>query len=82
MQSLKDLGRASELYGEVDAGAVDVVLDNVQRAFWQWYHRNQYEHVFEKEVGFWFVKKTIRLTVSDLRPVFVKLFGAPPAGVQ
>jgi hypothetical protein len=78
---LKDL---SDTFPEPDvhpsvtnAGAVDYVVDRLQRAFWVWFVANQRDVLLKRKIMFW----TVQLTVRDLRPVFVKIFGESPADV-
>lgn len=61
-----------------NAGAVDYVVDRLQREFWNWYVAHKNDVIVQKRI-LW---AKLKLTVRDLRPLFVRVFGEPPADVQ
>lgn len=47
------------------------VREEFSRLFWIWFYVNREDVVFQRRVAFW----TLKVTLQDLRPVFVKVFG-------
>lgn len=53
-------------------GAVDAAREDFRQFFWLWFENNKDDVLFKVSVLFFAWK----FTVEDLRPLFVKLFGA------
>ncbi len=70
MSALQEVSQSQEIPDELKA----FVLTVVGKLFWKWYRDHEQDKLLS--VGWWFIKKTVR--VHDLHGLFELLFGKEP----
>jgi hypothetical protein len=66
----------AELRNKLPAGVdISLILSVLGQFFWKWYYNNRGDTIVKRKILIF----NVTIKVKDLKPLFVSLFGTPPA---